>query len=346
MMITRASLLVSLVAALALLGHAAGRVLPASPLLASSSPGLDGKLFLATCNLPACSTLSFAYYDLSTNTTTDVYDFPFDAFEDAYVADNVLVNTTYILSLQYDSDPSQGYLLSFDTATNKVVGGFNTTFCFNLFVDPSDLSGDTLLCLAVLPNCKGGSQCSELHRISISRQTDVKLSSFLPNYAPYTVSTMDTKRNIIYSAFAPLNKLGVAGDVLASFDAATGRLLQTVPFPPETIAFIELEYDAVTDETYAVIMQGGSTFFGTVNLTTAVGTPIGPKSTFDTSYWGQFNTISTLSTELGVFFTTAFHYEQPTVPILHLLGLSLKSGEIIYDTIVQNPFCEIAWLPS
>jgi hypothetical protein len=63
----------------------------------------------------------------------------------------------------------------------------------------------------------------------------------------------------------------------------------------------------------------------------------------------RFNTISTIAPEIGVFFSTAFHYgippPTPSDPILHLIGNSLQTGEIVYDVIVQNPFCEIAWLP-
>ncbi len=63
----------------------------------------------------------------------------------------------------------------------------------------------------------------------------------------------------------------------------------------------------------------------------------------------EFNTISTLSDELGVFFSTAFHYAVPSPPadpILHLLGNSLETGELVYNAIVANPFCEILWLPG
>ena len=53
---------------------------------------------------------------------------------------------------------------------------------------------------------------------------------------------------------------------------------------------------------------------------------------------------------MGVFFSTAFHYAipgpPPSDPILHLIGNSLATGELVYDAVVSNPFCEILWLPS
>ena len=62
------------------------------------------------------------------------------------------------------------------------------------------------------------------------------------------------------------------------------------------------------------------------------------------------NTISTLSDELGVFFSTAFHYEvpgpPPSDPILYLIANSLDTGELVYVQEVANPFYEILWLPS
>ena len=63
----------------------------------------------------------------------------------------------------------------------------------------------------------------------------------------------------------------------------------------------------------------------------------------------EFNTISTLSDELNVFFSTAFHYAVPSPPadpILHLIGNDLTTGELVYDAVVANPFCEILWLPG
>lgn len=63
----------------------------------------------------------------------------------------------------------------------------------------------------------------------------------------------------------------------------------------------------------------------------------------------EFNTISTLSEELGVFFSTAFHYavpSPPSDPILHLIANDLTTGELVFDAEVLNPFCEILFLPS
>lgn len=317
---------------------------PSSSSLFSS---LAGDLFYATCNLPECSTLALALYSLTDENSTILFDFPFDEFEDGYVADDLMVpnSTEIIMSLQYDSDPSQGYLLSYDIATNKIISGFNSTMCFNMWLLPNNT--DTVVCLAVEPNCDGGTQCSEIHHISRSKKTDTLVSSFLPNYAPYTVSTYDTKRNIIYSTFGPLTS---GGNVLAAINPYTGKLISQVSFPIST-AYIELEYDSVTDKTYAVVedsTQGA--FFGTVEPSTGVPTPLGPKAFFNLTYWNQFNTISTIAPEIGVFFSTAFHYlvppPNPADPVLHLIGNSLTTGEIVFDSVIQNPFCEILWLPT
>jgi hypothetical protein len=309
---------------------------------------LAGDLFFASCNLPECSTLSLDLFELSNQSITDLYDFPFDSFEDGFVADNALVGTELIMSLQYDGKPQQGYLLTVDLADKTVSPtGFNSTMCFNLWVAAAD--PDTVICLAVQPKCDGGSQCSEVHHISRSTRKDTRISSFLPDYAPYTVSTFDTKRNLIYSTFAPLN--GGGDNVLLTLDASTGKVRNQTSFP-YNLAFIELEYDPQTDLVYAVTEDGatGTTFFGTVDVETATATPLSSKAFFNTTYWNQFNTISTVAPEIGVFFSTAFHYEvpgpPPSEPVLHLVGNSLATGEVVYDEVVANPFCEIAWLPT
>ena len=309
---------------------------------------LAGDLFFASCNLPECSTLSLDLFELSNQSITDLYDFPFDSFEDGFVADNALVGTELIMSLQYDARPQQGFLLTVDLADKTIAPtGFNSTMCFNLWVVAAD--PDTIICLAVEPKCDGGSQCSEVHHISRSTHKDTHVSSFLPDYAPFTVSTLDTKRNLIYSTFAPLN--GGGDNVLLTLDAATGKVRNQTSFP-YNLAFIELEYDAETDKVYAVTEDGatGTTFFGTVDVEAATATPLSSKAYFNTTYWNQFNTISTVAPEIGVFFSTAFHYAvpgpPPSEPILHLIGNSLATGEIVYDEIVANPFCEIAWLPT
>jgi hypothetical protein len=248
------------------------------------SSSLAGDLFFATCNLPECSTLALALYSLAGENGTDIFDFPFDSFEDGYVADNIVVGNELIMSLQYDGRPQQGYLLSFDLAKKTITSGFNSTMCFNLWLSPTD--PDTIYCLAVEPTCDGGSQCSEIHHISRSTHKDTLVSSFLPNYAPYTVSALDTKRNLIYSTFAPLN--GGGNSLLLTINPDTGAVLNQTSFP-YNVAFIELEYDSVTDKLYAVTQDGvkGETYFGTVDPTTATGTPLGPKAVFNTTYWNQ-----------------------------------------------------------
>ncbi len=152
--------------------------------------GLAGDLFYAACNLPSCNTLTFDAWALATNTSQTLYTFPFGDFEDGYVADSVLIGNTVIISLQYDSAPGQGYLAEFDLGSNKVIRGYNTSQCFGIWADPADASGDALLCLALEAKCDGGAQCTEFRRISRTTGADVLVSSFLPDFAPYTVSCL------------------------------------------------------------------------------------------------------------------------------------------------------------
>jgi len=317
------------------------RAAAASPL---SAPPLAGELFYATCALPQCDTLALALWTLANNSGAVQYDFPFDSFEDGYVADSVLVGgDVVVLSLQYDGQPQQGYLLSYNTTSSAIVGGFNASFCFGLFADPAD--EDRLLCLALEPTCDGGTQCSQLRHLSRSAQTDVLVAQFMPNAAPYTVSCFDAARGLIYSTFGGLDTIGP--NVIAAIDKDTGAIVSNASFPIST-AYLELEYDSVTDKVYAVVEDASDgAFFGIVEPSTGAATPVG-SNRFNTSYWNQFNTISTIAPEIGVFFSTAFHYGQqqpPADPILHLIGNSLATGEIVYDSVITNPFCEILWLP-
>ena len=53
---------------------------------------LSGSLFYATCDLAhGCDTLEFATLDLATLAKTDLFDFPLGSYDDAYVADDVLI---------------------------------------------------------------------------------------------------------------------------------------------------------------------------------------------------------------------------------------------------------------
>ena len=286
---------------------------------------LEGDLFYAACNLPSCNTLTFDAWALGTNTSQTLYSFPNGEFEDGYVADSVLIGSTVVISLQYDSLPDQGYLVEFDLNTNSVVKGYNTSQCFSIWADPADASGDALLCLALEPKCDGGAQCTEFRRISRSNGSDVLVSSFLPNYAPYTVSCLDSKRGLIYSSFGPLS--GGPGNIIAAIDQRTGALVSNASFPLD-IAYIEFEYDPVTDRVYSVVESPQGTFFGTVDPATGVATPLSDHAFFNTTYWNQWNTISTIAPQIGVFFSTAFHYavpNPPSDPILHVRGQAQRS---------------------
>lgn len=292
-----------------------------------------------------------ASWNLATNSSTDLFDFPLDSFDDGYVADNALYNDTVVISLQSDSSPDTGYLATFNLSDNSVVSGLKTTPCFGLWPD-LDAPGSALLCLALVgatdKRCPAGTsgQCSLLLRIDRASGAETLLGGFLPDYAPFTVECLDTALGLIYSTFELLSG---GTPELVTINARTGAIEHTAPFAV-SLAFIELEYSRARGKVYAVVQDGDVAYAGTVDPTTAVPTPLSPASAyFNRTYWNQFNTISTLSDELGVFFTTAFHYaipSPPSDPILHLIGNSLTNGALVYDAIVSNPFCEILWLPT
>jgi len=345
---------------------------------------VSGSLFYATCDLAAgCDTLEFASLDLATLAKTDLFDFPLDSYDDAFVADNVLIDGEVTISLNYDSDPDRGYLAVFDIATRKLVSGRNSSSCFALWQSPANPSA--LLCLNLVAKafCPPGTdtQCTLLKSIDRASGAETLIAAIQPGMAPFTVEALDPATGMIYACFAPVN--GGGDFVLVSLDAATGAVRHTAPFP-YTTAFIELEYSPKTEKLYAVVQDSAGAqplvFAGTVDPATAQGTPLGPKSYFNASFppatggfFNQFNTISTLSDEQGVFFSTAFHYENqgppPSDPVLcvrtrsalsfplftspppffslppplpprcrHLIANSLVDGELVYDAIVPNPF--------
>jgi hypothetical protein len=328
---------------------AAGRA-AAPPSLAGLS-GLSGELLFGTCNLPTCDTLAFAALNLTDGSEATLFDFPLDSFEDGYVASNLLVGGDMVISLQYDGAPSQGFLATFDIAARRLTGGFNASFCFGLWRDPADASGDALLCMALEPSCDGGAQCSQLRRLSRGARTDTLLYSFAPNYAPYTVDTLDAARGLIYSLFGPLD--GAGGDVMFAVNAS--GVVAQVPVR-HSLSFLELEYDARSGAVFAVVEDAApgaprGAYLATVDPATGAAAPVGGvPNVMNNTYWNQWNTISTIAPEIGAFFSTAFHYDMPgpppSDPILHLVGNSLVDGSIIYDEVVANPFCEILWLPN
>ena len=377
------------------LGSAAAALAPPALQLQPGSAPLAGHLFYGTCDLPSCDTLEFASLDLATQAKTDLFDFPLDSFEDAYVADDVLIGNEVTISLNWDKDPAWGYLAVFDLTTNKLVSGRNSSSCFALWENPAE-PATSLLCLnlvAAQPACPPGttSQCTKLLAIDRATGKETLIASMMPNYAPFTVETLDVKNGLIYATFELLDG-GLPQ--LVTINARTGAVQHTASFQP-TLAFIELEWSAKTGKVYAVVQDTDAAgkpvaYAGTVAPSTATPTPLGPKAYFNVSYppatggffnrafllssslpWllathsthththththahsltrAEFNTISTLSDELNVFFSTAFHYAVPSPPadpILHLIGNDLTTGELVYDAVVANPFCEILWLPG
>jgi hypothetical protein len=344
-------------------GSIASRGTPALRVITDTQE-TSGALFFATCDLPACRTLEFAALDLATDAKTDLFDFPLDSFEDAFVADDVLIGDEVTISLNWDADPTRGYLAVFDLATRTLVSGRNSSSCFALWEDPA-APATSLLCLTLVaasdPGCPAGtaSQCTLLKAIDRATGAERLVAGILANYAPFTVEALDPAAGLIYGMFELLD--GGAPEIV-TIDARSGSVVRTAPFR-NSLAFIELEHSARTGKLYAVVQDTGTggkpvAYAGTVDPATAVPTPLGPKSFFNVSFppatggfFNQFNTISTLEEGPGpgILFSTAFHYavpSPPSDPILHLIGNSLADGELVYDAVIANPFCEILWLPA
>jgi hypothetical protein len=307
------------------------------PALDAPQGGLKGALGFITF-AEGSFALELDAWNLSTNTSNVLYEFPNDYLESGYVEGSTIVNNTWYLSLQYDSDEKQGVLVTYDIAHKKLLSTFNTTFCYGLWANP--LVKGEMLCLALdlLPN---GTQATFLHKIELASHKDTIVGTYLPGYAPYTVDALDVKRGIIVNSAAPLN--GGGDNVLNLIDITTGKQIGVTSYP-EYRAFIELDYDVVSGDVYSVVDDivntDRVTYFGTVDIATAAGTPVG-NANF--SYFGQLNTISTVAPEIGTFFSTAFHYVQPTEPVLYLVGNDLRTGAFNYMSVIRNPFCDIEW---
>jgi hypothetical protein len=333
--------------------------------LSSLSASIPGDLFYGTCNLPDCSTLEFAAWNLTTDSSVDLFDFPLHSFEDTYVADDLLIQpgdgtTEVVISLQFDNATQDGYLVTFDIDKRVVVGGVRADFCFAIWLDPFQKSStDSILCLALGPGapCGGSTQCTSLVRISRTTGASTTIASFLPDYCPFTVQALDPNAAIIYATFESCNG-GLPA--LVQIDARSGAILKSVSFPI-TLAFIEFEWRASTRKIYAVVQDSSNraapvAYLGIVDPATATAAPLSPAAYFNVSFppstggfINQFNTISTISEDAHALFFTAFHYAVPSPPndpILHLIGNDLISGAIVYDSIVTNPFCEILWIPD
>ena len=261
----------------------------------TQSSVIPGDLFYGTCNLPACSTLEFAAFNLSTQVSTDLFDFPMDSFEDGYVADDVLIqtgsSTEVVISLQYDNSTSNGYLATFDLASRKLVGGVATPFCFALWLDPFQPKGktDSLLCLSLgaPAPCGGSTQCTYLQRISRSTGATTVIAAMLPDYCPFTVEALDPILGLIYSTFEECSGAG-GGPLIATIDARTGAVKATVHFP-YTLAFIEFEYRASNGRVYAVVQDTSNAaqpvaYLATVDPVTATPTPLGPAAYYNVSF--------------------------------------------------------------
>jgi hypothetical protein len=192
---------------------------------------LSGSLFFGTCDLPSCDTLEFATLDLASLAKTDLFDFPPDTYDDAFVANDVLIGNEVTISLNSDAHPDWGFLAVFDLPTRTLKSGRNSSSCFALWQDPAHPA--SLLCLNLVSKayCPPGTdtQCTLFKSIDRATGAETLIAAIQPGMAPFTVEALDPVTGLIYACFAPVN--GGGDFVLVSIDTATGEAKHTAPFP-------------------------------------------------------------------------------------------------------------------
>lgn len=368
---------------------------------------LPGDIAYITFAAGGAYQLELALWDLDYNTSTVLNTYPPDEYESGYVAGTTILSDqrTWILSLQYDSDPTKGLMIEYDLATNKTTNLFNDSFCFGIWEDAHDKTHDSLLCLSLVacPGKRGCSQETQLHRLSRSTGKDTLIADgIMKDFGPYQVNTYDPERGIIYAAFA---SLGSAADeaehlvryrpgfrtdgkvrgptprgpgrasrgndafaslplpsslrtedglrtysfnnTLLAINATTGQVISTAKFEDQ-VAYLQLDWDTENNKMLSVVQVvyptngTASSYLSTVDGSTGQWTAL-PQSPDFYPYYGQLNTISTVSPSIHSFFFTAFHYLTPTDPVLYLIGMDTRTGALSYNSTVRNPFCDIEW---
>jgi hypothetical protein len=159
--------------------------------------------------------------------------------------------------------------------------------------------------------------------------------------------TYDERRNVIY---AMLQNDATNANYLVGFDVAAGKPLPNAAPVAYDKIFYAMQWDSALDKivavasTYDTTRQAWNTGFGAIDPKTADFTPIGAvNGTF--ADLRQFNDIDTVVPSLGIFFLTAFDWVLPDTT-LYIVGVSTKTGAIVYKEPVRNPFIDISYIAS
>ena len=299
---------------------------------AASGPAASTLLF-SSCTLPACTDSQLRSFDLASGRSSLV------ALAPPGLADFFESNTLYvpaeraaIMSMQHYADFS-GALVVVDVVAKRVAAAFNASRCVSIALDPQDASRDTVACLSVdLGGACGGAgvQCLELRHFSRSRGADTLVAAFARQDMPFQFATFDSVRGVLVASFEPVS--GAGNSTLVELDLHSGAIVRERQYP-FSLSFASIEFDTASGRVFCVGEDDarGESFFGVLDLEAATAAPL---SVFN-STWVQYSSASALDAAGGLYFMTAFSTE------LHLLGLRLADGAIVFDRVVENPFVDL-----
>lgn len=88
-----------------------------------------------------------SYLDLTSNASTPLIAFPSMSYGSLFFQNTVWdwTNGIMIVSMQYDSNITQGLLLEYDLTTKSLLRSVNSTYCWYIEIDEADPT--KLLCL-------------------------------------------------------------------------------------------------------------------------------------------------------------------------------------------------------
>ena len=363
-------------------------------------PNLLPSLLLATCSIAAPITggltfltfqegtydVELGVFDLASSAPQSLYNFSTAEFESGYwvessfiAGDSNSTHATWVSNLQYDDNQTQGALLEIEL-TDLALRWVNATYCWSMFLDARDPSGNTVLCVADnamdLSRSRGrrASRGTPLRsqpsgnrgpprNLALTMPTDTRdvlvysierlsgtetlVGEFAVGLEEDIAVTYDSKRNIIW---AMLQNDVTNANYLVGFDVAAGTPVpNAAPVAYDKLIYA-MQYDLVLDSIVAVVStwdatkQAWNTGFGSIEPHTATFTPIGPvNGTF--AAFRQFNDIDCIAPSISVFFLTCFDWVLPDTT-LYVVGVSTVTGEIVYKEPVRNPFIDISYVET
>ena len=305
---------------------------PALAAASAASPAASTLLY-SSCTLPACTDSQLRSFDLASGRSSRV------ALAPPGLADFFESNTLYVpaeraavMSMQHYADFT-GALVVVDVAAGRVAAAFNASRCVAVALDPQDASRDTVACLSVdLGGACGGAgvQCLELRHISRSRGADTLVAAFARQDMPFQFATVDSARGVLVASFEPVS--GAGNSTLVELDLHSGAIVRERQYA-FSLSFASIEFDAASGRVFCVGEDDvrDENFFGVLDLEAATAMPL---SVFNAT-WVQYSSASALDAAGGLYYMTAFSTE------LHLLGLRLADGAIVYDRVVENPFVDL-----